>query len=330
MTLSTQGESKTRKAFLMLSLLSLILLCPGPCLAQEYPTKPVNLTIAMATGGTVDISSRLLAGKAEKFLGQPIVITNNGGGASTVAYGILAKEKPDGYHIVTSPHTPLAEVPQLRNVPYKLDDFTPIMQYAGPQSGVVVRTDSPFKTFKDLVEYARKNPGKLTYTISGTLTPHHIAMMHVAKKEGIQWTAVPVPGGDPNMPLLGGHVTAFSGATSWKRYVDSGQFRLLVIASERRMKAFPDVPTLTELGYDFVNRGFYMVATRSGTPAPIVKKLDDAFKKAAEDPEFVAYMNKIEMDIVYRSSDDLKKYLQDTYDRFGKVIVDLQLPREKQ
>jgi tripartite-type tricarboxylate transporter receptor subunit TctC len=221
------------------------------------------------------------------------------------------------------------EIPQLRTVPYKFEDFIPVMQYAEPQSGVAVRADAPWKTFKELVEFARKNPGKVTYTVSGTLTPHHLAMMQVAKEEGIEWTAVPVPGGDPNMPLLGGHVTAFSGATSWKRYVDSGQFRPLVMAGERRMSIFPDTPTLKELGYDFVNLSIYLVSVPKGTPAPVVKKLDDAYRRATEDQEFVAYMKKAAIEIAYRNSEGTKKHLQEAYDRFAKMIVDLKIPREK-
>jgi tripartite-type tricarboxylate transporter receptor subunit TctC len=329
MALSTQRRSQTRKTFLMLSLLALVFMDPVLSEAQQYPTKPINMMIAVAVGGTVDISGRILAGRAEKVLGQPIVVTNNGGGTGSVAYGILAKEKPDGYHIVLSAHNPLVEVPQLRAVPYKVDDFVPVMQYAEPQSGVVVRTDSPFKTFKDLIEFARKNPGKVTYTVSGSLTPHNLAMMHVAKLEGIQWTGVPVPGGDPNMPLLGGHVTAFAGATAWKRYVDAGQFRLLVTLCETRMPAFPDIPTLKDLGYGFVNLAFYLISVPRATPAPILKKLEDAFRTATEDPEFIAYMKKAEIPIAYRDSEGTKAHLKEAYGRFGKIVGDLKIPTEK-
>jgi tripartite-type tricarboxylate transporter receptor subunit TctC len=323
------SEQKAWKIVTTIFVVLLLLWAPAMSVAQEYPTKPINLTVGVGTGGTVDISSRLLAARAEKLLGQPIVITNNGGGAGSVALGILAKAKPDGYSLVTSPQAPLVEVPHLRPVPYKFDDIIPVMQYAEPESGVVVRADSPFKTFKDLVEFARKNPGKVTYTTTSTSTPHALAMIYVGKHEKIQWSAIPVPSGDPNMPLLGGHVTAFTGSTSWKRYVDTGQFRPLVVQGEKRMKAFPDVPTLKELGYDFVTLSFYVLWTVKGTPAPIVKKLEDAFHKATEDPEFVAYMKKAEMPIGYRNSEGTKKHLQEAYERFGKMIVELQIPREK-
>lgn len=322
------SEQMAWKIVTSLLIFLLLLVAPAVSLAQEYPVKPINLTVGIATGGTVDISSRILASKAEKILGQPIVVTNNGGGAGSVALGILAKAKPDGYQIVTCPQTPLVEVPQLRSVPYKVDEIIPIIQYAEPESGLVVRADATWKTFKELVEYARKNPGKVTYTISGSLNPMHLAMMYIAKQEGIEWTAIPVPGGDPNMPLLGGHVTALSAATSWKPHVDSGKFRLLVTHGEKRMKAFPDVPTLKELEYDFVNLTFYLVVAPRGTPAPIVKKLEEAFRRATDDQEFINYMKKAEIPIAYRDSEGTKKHLEEAYNRFGKMVVDLKLPKE--
>lgn len=308
---------------------SLLFLMPTLSIAQPFPTKPINLTIGIATGGTVDISSRLLASAAEKILGHPFIITNNGGAAGVVAIGILTKEKPDGYHLVSSPNTPLILVPQLRDVPYKLEDVVPIMHFAAPQSGLVVRADSPWKTFKEFVEYAKKNPGKVSYTLSGVYGFMHLAMLYVAKQEGIEWTAIPVSGSDPNMPVLGGHVTAHSGASSWVSHVQAGKFRLLATHGERRMKSFPDVPTFRELGYDFVNESVYLITVPKGTPPPIVKRLDDAFRKALDDKEFVNYMEKSEIEIIYRNSEDTKKFLQEAYDRFSKMIVEFKIPKEK-
>jgi len=297
--------------------------------AQEYPTKPINLTVGVPVGGTVDLSARILASKAEKVLGQPIAVSNNGGGAGSVALELLAKTKPDGYQLVICPSAPLVEVPQLRKVPYKVDAFIPVMQYTEPDQGLVVQINAPWNTFKEFVDYAKKNPGKVTYSIAGTLTPYHLAMMYVAKQEGIQWTAIPIPGGDPNMPLLGGHVTAFTSASSWKRYIDQGKFKLLVTYGDKRMTAFPNIPTLKELGYDFVAKVAYLVVAPAGTPAPVVKKLHDAFKKAMDDPEFIEYMKKAELPIVYANSADTKKNVNDLHSRFAKMIVELNIPREQ-
>jgi tripartite-type tricarboxylate transporter receptor subunit TctC len=302
---------------------------PMVAAAQDYPTKPINLTVCISTGGTVDLSTRVLAHAAEKFLAQPIAVGNNGGGAGTVAMELLSKAKPDGYQLVSCPQTPLVEIPHLRKIPYKYEQIQPVMQFAEPYGGLVVQKESPFNSLKDLIEYARKNPGKVTYTTSGTLTPWHIAMMYVGKQENVQWTAVPVPGGDPNMPLLGGHVTAFTAASSWKRYIDQDKMKLLVVYSEKRMPAFPNVPTLKELGYDFVVETNYVIYTPAGTPAPIVKKLDEAFKKAMDDPEFIAYMKKAEMPAIYRNTADTKKALDRMNIRFEKMVVDLKLPKEQ-
>ena len=300
-----------------------------PLKAQDYPAKPINLTVCISTGGTVDLSTRILASKAEKILGQPIAVTNNGGGAGSVAMELLSKAKPDGYTLVSCPQTPLVEVPHMRKLPYKFNQFQPVMQFAEPYGGLVVQKDAPFNSLKDLVEYARKNPGKVTYSTSGSLTPWHLAMVYVGRQENIQWTAVPVPGGDPNMPLLGGHVTAFTAASSWKRYIDQGKFKLLVVYSDRRMPAFPNVPTLKELGYDFVVETLYYISAPAGTPAPIVKKLDEAFKKAMDDPEFIAYMNKAELPMAYKNSADTKKALEQADKRFEKMVDDLKIPREQ-
>ena len=310
---------------------AVILICFAPMIlaAQDFPTKPINLTVCIATGGTVDLSTRVLASKAEKILGQPIAVSNNGGGAGVLAMDALAKAKPDGYTLVSCPQTAVAEIPHLRKTPYKLTDFAPVMQFAEPEGGLAVQKEAPFNSFKELIEYARKNPGKVTYTTSGSLTPWHLAMMYVGKQENVQWTAIPVPGGDPNMPLLGGHVTAFTAASSWKRYIDQGKFKLLVVYSEKRLKEFPNVPTLVELGYNYVVNAHYYISAPAGTPAPVVKKLDEAFKKAMDDPEFVAYMKKADIAPVYKNSADIKKALEEMSKQFEKTIIDLKIPKEQ-
>jgi tripartite-type tricarboxylate transporter receptor subunit TctC len=324
--------SKEIRRFKVVGLfVAVILICFAPMMvgAQDFPTKTINLTVCIATGGTVDLSTRVLASKAEKILGQPIAISNNGGGAGVLAMDALAKAKPDGYTLASCPQTAVAEIPHLRKTPYKLTDFTPIMQFAEPEGGLAVQKEAPFNSFKELIEYARKNPGKVTYTTSGSLTPWHLAMMYVGKQENIQWTAVPVPGGDPNMPLLGGHVTAFTAASSWKRYIDQGKFKLLVVYSEKRLKEFPNVPTLVELGYNYVVNAHYYISAPAGTPAPVVKKLDEAFKKAMDDPEFVAYMKKADIAPVYKNSADIKKALEEMSKQFEKTIIDLKIPKEQ-
>jgi tripartite-type tricarboxylate transporter receptor subunit TctC len=319
---------KMRKVVFLCGLF--LIFIPILSFAQPYPTKPINLIVTFAPGGTLDVSTRILASKAEKVLGQPLVVSNVGGGAGSVALGQVAKKRPDGYDITSCTSTGLIRIPQLRAVPYSHEDFVPIMHFTAVQSGCVVKSDTPFKTFKDLIEHARKNPGKVTYATSGVGSPMHIAMEFVAEKEGIQWTHVPQTGGAPGLAaVLGGHVTAMSDSTEWLPHVKEGSLRLLVTHGERRMKAFPNVPTLRDLGYDFINETVFMIAAPKGTPAPVVKTLDQAFHKAMDDPEFTKTIQNLEFDVAYRNSEDTKKYLEDAYNRFSEMIKKLNLPKEK-
>lgn len=297
--------------------------------AQQYPTKPINMLVTFAPGGTLDSSVRLISLKAEKFLGQPFVITNNGGGAGSVALGIVKTQKADGYNITACTSTGLIRLPQFRTLPYSHEDFVPIMHFAGVQTGVVVKSDSPYKTFKDLIEFARKNPGKVTYATSGVGTPMHLAMEFVGRQEKIQWTHVPYPGGAPGVSaVLGGHVTAQSDSTEWLPHVKEGSLRLLVSHGEARMKSFPNVPTLRDLGYDFINETVFMFAAPKGTPPAVVQKLDESFHKAMQDPEFVDLITKMEFILSYRNSADTNRYLVDNYGRLGKMIQDFKIPKE--
>jgi len=318
-----------RKGWKIISLSGILFLIPILSSAQSYPTKPINVLVGFAPGGTMDISTRVLASKAEKFLGQPFIISNNGGGGGSVALGIVAKERPDGYYLAGCTSTGLIRIPQFRPVPYKLEDFIPIMHFGAPQTGLVVKADSPWKTLRELVEYAKKNPGKVTYSSTGVGSPMHLAMEYVAKQEGIQWTHVPYPGSTPALTaLMGGHVTAQSGSTEWIPQVKAGEVRLLATHGEKRIKIFPDVPTFRELGYDFINETVFMAAAPKGTPSPIVKKLEEAFHKAMDDPEFIQTMERMEIEITYRNSEDTKKYLEEAYARLGKMIIELKIPKE--
>ena len=294
-----------------------------------FPTRPINMIVSFAPGGVVDISTRALAAKAEKFLGQPFAITNNGGGGGTVAAGIIAKQKPDGYNLFAGTSTALIRIPQYRKVPYTLDDFVPIVQHASTESGLAVRADSPFKTVKDLVEYARKNPGKVTYSTLGIGSPMHLSMEYIAKQEGITWTHVPYTGSMPSvMALLGGHVTATSASTEWKPFVLEGKLRLLATHGEKRMRTFPNVPTLKELGYDIYNDTTFLIMAPKGTPMPIVKKLEDAFHKAWADPEYLDTLARIDHVPAFRNSEDTRKFLEQAYKINGKWIAELKIPKE--
>lgn len=310
----------------------LLFLFPVLCSAQNFPTKPINILMAFAPGGNQDIATRMLAGRTEKSIGQPFIVSNNGGGGGTVALGITAKAKPDGYSLVSYPTNSLIGISQLRAVNYKLDDFVPILAYGVGETGLVVRADSGWKTHKDFIDYAKKNPGKITYGSSGVGTPMHLAMEFVARKEGgINWQMVPYSGVAQSITdLLGGTLQAVSGGTAWIPHVQEGTLRLLVTHGEKRMPSFPDVPTLRDLGYDFYNWSLFTISAPKGTPPAIVKKLDESFRKGMDDPEFIKTMKTLEVPISYRNSEEMKKYLQDNYAKIGKMIAEFKIPMEKE
>jgi tripartite-type tricarboxylate transporter receptor subunit TctC len=157
----------------------------------------------------------------------------------------------------------------------------------------------------------------------------HLAMEFVGRHEKIQWTHVPYPGGAPGVSaVLGGHVTAQSDSTEWLPHVKEGSLRLLVSHGEARMKSFPNVPTLRDLGYDFINETVFMFAAPKGTPPAVVQKLDESFQKAMQDPEFVDLITKMEFILSYRNSADTNRYLVDNYGRLGKMIQDFKIPKE--
>jgi tripartite-type tricarboxylate transporter receptor subunit TctC len=298
----------------------LFLLFSGTSLAQVFPTKPITLLINSAPGQLGDVTTRATAAKAEKMLGRQFTFVNNNAGGGAVAFGIIKKVKPDGYTIMSTATGNLIWLPFTRSVDYKLEDYTPIATNLVMTSGLVVKADSPFKTLKDLVTYAKENPGKVSYAITSAGVPMDIAMQYIAKQEGIRWTAVPTPGSDPNTMLLGGHVTAYSGSTSWLPHVKSGAFRLLAMHSAKRMKEFPDIPTFKELGYDFVHETYSVFLAPKGTPAPIIKKLDEALRKALEDKEVADLYAKFGVSLAYRDHVQTTKDIYESRDIVGRAM----------
>jgi tripartite-type tricarboxylate transporter receptor subunit TctC len=246
-----------------------------------------------------------------------------------VALGIAAKEKPDGYHLEVCASGLFTIVPHVRPVSYKLEEFVPIMNYSTAQSAFSVKADAPWQTLKDVVEYAKKNPGKFTYFGGAVGSTTHLAIEFVAKAEGAQFTMVPFQGGAPALAaLLGGHIHGHSGNTF--RQAREGSARILAVQTEKRLKSFPNIPTFKELGYDFYNDDMFLVVAPRGTPAAIVKKLDEAFKKAMEDPLFIEAITKMELLITYRGPEDLKKYLGEAAIRYGKMVEEFKIPKEEE
>jgi len=297
--------------------------------AADYPTKAITLMVPWAAGGGTDTGARILAAVTEKKVGQPIIVVNKPGGGSAVAVALLKTEKPDGYTIGILPSGAVLSQ-HMRKVPYdSAQDFTPIMQYAVYLYGLVVQSDSPWKTFKEFIDYAKANPGKIRYATAGAGTPQHLVMERLAIEEKIKWTLVPFDGGGPAVSaLMGGHVEAISQTTEWKKHVESGRLRLLAVYGEKRMDDFPNAPTLLELGYKITAPSLISIIGPKGLSPQVVDTLHGAFKKAMDDPDFIKVSNQMDQPLLYRGPQDLAKHLVQMNNEVGTLIRNLGLRKE--
>jgi tripartite-type tricarboxylate transporter receptor subunit TctC len=288
------------------------LLFPHHVLAQEFPTKPITLIVPFPAGGPTDLALRALAESASKHLGQPILVDNKAGGAGTVGPATMAATaKPDGYTITQMPVT-VYRLPLMQETTWKPDDFTYIIHLTGYVFAHIAAADTPFKTWKDVVDYAKANPGKVTYGSSGVGGSPHLGTEQVAEKDGIKLVHVPFKGAaELHAAVAGGHVMVGAGGASSKQIVDAGKARFLNVWTAKRQKSFTEVPTLTEIGYPFVIDSPFGIAGPKGMDPKIVQKLHDAFKKAIEDPMVVQVLDRFEMVPNYKNSADYKQAVDD-------------------
>lgn len=262
----------------------------------EYPERSITVLVAFDPGSPSDLISRASGTGAEKVLGKSLIFENRGGGGGSVALSVGANAKPDGYTLVAAPNVSVVDTALMQKVTYRpLKSFTPIVGLAAAEhTALLVRSDSPWKTFQEFIDFAKKNPGKIKYSSSGVGTGMHVVMEYIAHKDGIKWVHVPYKGGPPaRTALLGGHVDACSSSIDWPPYVLSGQLRVLATHGRKRSPYFPDTPTMVELGYNVTNDTIHGIFAPAGLPPEIAKRLEEAFKKGMETVEFKTVREKL-------------------------------------
>jgi len=294
-------------------------------LAQGFPNRPITLICPWPAGGSTDTHLRKLAELAGKHLGQPVIVENKPGfGGNLGPSAMAASARPDGYTISQLTISAF-RLPHMQKVDWDpLRDYTYIIGVSGYAFGVVVKSDSPFKTFNDLLGYAKAHPGELSYGSTGNGTSPHLLMEEVGNKAGVKFLHVPFKGNaDSTQALMGGHVMAQSDSTSWGKFVDAGTFRLLATFGDERTRW--GAPTAKELGYDVVSYSPYGIVGPKGMDPKVVKVLHDAFKKAIDDPENRKVLQQLDQVYWYKSSADYARWAAETFESERRTIERLGL-----
>ena len=305
----------------LLALAALAVAAPT-VLAQAFPSRPITLIVPWPAGGSTDRHLRALAEIAGKNLGQNVIVQNVPGGGGTTGPGNMALQaKPDGYTIAQFPMGML-RIPHMQKTQWNpLTDFSFIIGVTGYTFGFVVKADSPYKTFNDYVEAARKQPGKIDFGSTGTGTSPHLLIEETADAAKVELNHIPFKGNaDLMQALLGGHVMAASDATGWDKFVDAGQMRLLVTFGEARIKKWPNVPTAKELGYKVVANSPYGLVGPKGMDPAVMKTLHDAFKKAMDDPKHLEVLEQLNQPTWYKNSADYATWARDTFGKERALI----------
>jgi len=296
----------------------------APSSAQVYPARPVQLMVAFPAGGSTDVAARIVASIAEKHLGQQILVVNKGGAGGQVGWAEMARQKPDGYYLgfINLPALNTVILDPERKATFGADAFVPLINQVLDPGVIWVRADSPYKSLKDLLEAAKRTPGKISAATTGILSDDHLAILMVEEASpGAVFRVVHLEGGAAQMTaILGGHIdVAFDNVGGIVRRVRSGEVRALAVMDTQRSKFLPEVPTMPELGYPSVisssTRG---IAAVKGTPPEVIKKLQDVFRKAMEDPEHVKKMEDAGLAMRIMVGEEYAAYYRDLHAKAAK------------
>ena len=322
-----KNHGSSRRTFVQASVAAAATMAlPSLSQAQAFPAKPIKLICPWPAGGSTDAVMRSLAESASKALGGQVIIENKPGASGMLGPNELVRAAPDGYTL-SQITIGVARLPHMQKMQFDpLKDFTFIACLTGYTFGVVVKADSPIKSIKDLVDFAKANPGQFTYGSTGNGTTPHLAFAEFASKAKIDVTHVPFKGStDGLQAVLGGHVMSHSDATGWAPQVEAGTMRLLATYGSKRTKRWPNVPTLNELGYDTVSDSPFGIGGPKGMDPAVVKKLHDAFRQTLQDPAVLASFDKYDQSVIYMGTDEYTQFIRNTYQSEKAVIERLGL-----
>ena len=300
----------------------------GTAVAADYPTKPVQMLIPFGAGGSADSMGRMIAKATEKHLGQNIVAVNKPGAGGGIMLTALHEAKTDGYTIGWG-STGILTATNIGNVPFKHDVFTHVARIGYSAMPIAVRADAPWNTFEEFAAYAKENPSKIKIGNAGTGSATHLTPIFIEKELGLQFIHVPL-GAKRRVPsLLGGEVEAICvPLPEVAGQVQAGKAKVLIIPSAERDPGFPDVPTMKDLGYNVVIELFRGISGPKGTPDDVVAQIEEAFKKGAQEPEFIEFAKKNSFNIEFMGQDDFNAYVNPMDDKIAKVMEETGLKKK--
>jgi tripartite-type tricarboxylate transporter receptor subunit TctC len=279
-------------------------------------------------GGSADSMGRMIAKASEKHLGENIVAVNKPGAGGAIMLNALHGAKTDGYTIGWG-STGILTATNIGNVPFKHDVFTHVARIGFSGMPIAVRADAPWNTFEEFAAYAKKNPNKIKIGNAGTGSATHLTPIFIEKELGLQFIHVPL-GAKRRVPsLLGGEVEAICvPLPEVAPQVRAGKAKVLVIPSAERDPGFPDVPTMKDLGYDVVIELFRGISVPKGTPDAAIAKLEAAFKKGSQDPEFMEFAKKNSFNIAFMGQSEFDDYVVPMDSKIAKVMQETGLKKK--
>lgn len=300
--------------------------CAKKAKKADFPTKNITVICPWAAGGGTDAILRAVVSAAEKNLGVTMTVENKTGGGGAIGHAAIKDAKPDGYTIGMITFE-LNSLPQQGLIDFTYQDYDPLIRVNADAATLTVKADAPYNTVADFVEYAKKNPGKLSIGNSAPGSVWHIGAGLLANETGIEVKHIAFEGAAGAVTALaGGHIDAVSvSLAEVKSQLDAGNVKVLGIMDERRSKAYPDIPTFKEQGFDIAYFTWRGMALPKGVDPAVKAIILDAFTKAMDDPEFKATAEKLNLNLAYQTPEEFAAFLKDNYESVTKTLQETHL-----
>jgi tripartite-type tricarboxylate transporter receptor subunit TctC len=306
----------------MIFFLGLVIIVWSPCMAQEtFPSRPITIVLGSAPGGSLDLSGRIVAGQLENELGVSVIVLAKPGGGQVVAAEFVRQLKPDGHTLIEISSQFVGTTVLDPKCPVTMDDFDPIGLTATQSNVVVVGSKSPFKTINEVIDFAKKNPGKLSYGTAGIGSTGHFFGELLKQSISLDLTHVPFKGdGGVVAATVGGHVDlGFPTIPGASALIKGGVLRALVV-SEERNSDFPEIPTITESGYPQASYTSWIAfLAPKGIPKPVMEKLSTAFERAINHPSVRKRLSQVGLTPAYKNPKELTEFMKKETEKLKKV-----------